>query len=694
MPLLNRLALGACCLVLCDVLLGQSTAVSEVQFCGMHQMQDRLFELHPEARMQAEQAKRLLEFQTEQGILAGQREDLLIIPVVFHVIHNNGPENISDAQIYDAVDVLNATLRAMDSQVSDVIPEFEDLVADIEIEFRLAQKAPNGDCHSGINRIVSELTYEGDSDMKALIQWPRNKYMNVWVCAEAAGAAGYTLLPSSVQGQWAALDGIVLQHSYCGSIGTSNLFRSRTLTHEVGHWLNLEHTWGPSNTPALQSNCNEDDNVSDTPETIGWQSCNLAGSTCGSLDNVQNYMDYSYCSRMFTEGQKTRMRTAALSSIAQRNQLSQASNLQATGVAGPDILCEAKFDLDRDVVCIGDGIQFTDESFHGPTSWTWDFGDGTSSTEQSPFHTYTQPGTYDVSLTIGNGSQQVSSTVDQAVVVLQAGAMQLPMNQSFESWEYPSNQWFVENPGDDEAWEITENAAATGSRSLKLNNHSNNIEFNEDFLRTATMDMTGADEIRISYKWAFTHRSLSTETDDRLRVSVTRDCGGDWDLRKMHRGFTDLPSADPTPYPFTPSDADEWNSNTIVLTQDVYKTPNFRVQFEFQSQLGNNIYLDDINVVKVGGPVDVAEAQAETESWTLAPNPSVSSSSVFFTSAQTGWSTLEVLDASGRRLSLDRQLVEAGTHEWPLELQLSQGVYLVRLQTAGNIQRTWRLVVQ
>ena len=80
MPLLNRLALGACCLVLCDVLLGQSTAVSEVQFCGMHQMQDRLFELHPEARMQAEQAKRLLEFQTEQGILAGQREDLLIIP--------------------------------------------------------------------------------------------------------------------------------------------------------------------------------------------------------------------------------------------------------------------------------------------------------------------------------------------------------------------------------------------------------------------------------------------------------------------------------------------------------------------------------------------------------------------------------------------------------------------------------------
>ena len=92
---------------------------------------------------------------------------MLIIPIVFHIIHFNGPENISNAQIHDAVDVLNTNLRALNDNIGDVIPEFEDLVADIEIEFSLAQRDPQGNCHPGINRVVSELTYVGDSEMKS-----------------------------------------------------------------------------------------------------------------------------------------------------------------------------------------------------------------------------------------------------------------------------------------------------------------------------------------------------------------------------------------------------------------------------------------------------------------------------------------------------------------------------------------------
>ena len=137
---------------------------------------------------------------------------MLIIPIVFHIIHFNSPENISNAQIHDAVDVLNTNMRALNDNIGDVIPEFEDLVADIEIEFRLAQRDPQGNCHPGINRVVSELTYAGDSEMKQLIQWPRNKYLNVWVCEDAAGAAGYTQYPQWVQGA-PEEDGIVIQHS-------------------------------------------------------------------------------------------------------------------------------------------------------------------------------------------------------------------------------------------------------------------------------------------------------------------------------------------------------------------------------------------------------------------------------------------------------------------------------------------------
>ena len=199
---------------------------------------------------------------------------------------------------------------------------FEDIIGDVQMQFKLARKDPNGVCHSGINRIVSSETYVGEEDMKLLIQWPRNKYLNVWVCADASGAAGYSLYPGSVNGSDnSAMDGIVIQASYTGSIGTSNNFRSRVLSHEIGHWLNLRHLWGNSNSPGEEDNCDNDDNVSDTPNSKGWTVCNLEGISCGSLDNVQNYMEYAYCGRMFTEGQKTRLRTAALSSVAQRNQL-------------------------------------------------------------------------------------------------------------------------------------------------------------------------------------------------------------------------------------------------------------------------------------------------------------------------------------------------------------------------------------
>ena len=88
--------------------------------------------------------------------------------------------------------------------------------------------------------------------MKDLIQWPRNSYLNVWVVENANGAAGYSLYPSSVNG-WmgAGNDGIVVAHDYTGNIGTSNNYRSRTLTHEAGHWMNLRHPGAIQTAPAI-----------------------------------------------------------------------------------------------------------------------------------------------------------------------------------------------------------------------------------------------------------------------------------------------------------------------------------------------------------------------------------------------------------------------------------------------------------
>ena len=113
-----------------------------------------VFQCPSGAREAAEEADQRLEEET-QAFEDFNRDELIIIPVVFHVIHYNGPENISDEQIYSGIEVMNRDFRKLNPDTADVITEFEDIAADSEIEFRLAQIDPDGNCHTGINRIVS-----------------------------------------------------------------------------------------------------------------------------------------------------------------------------------------------------------------------------------------------------------------------------------------------------------------------------------------------------------------------------------------------------------------------------------------------------------------------------------------------------------------------------------------------------------
>ena len=676
----------------------------EVRYCGQPAMTEKFFARHPHLRAQAATAEEQLEWETRNFQSAGDRDEIIIVPVVFHIIHNNGPENISDEQVYSAIEVVNRDFRLLNPDASTIIPEFAGIASDVEIEFRLAQKDPSGNCHSGINRVVSALTYDGSDAVKDLIYWPRNKYLNVWVVAEASGAAGYTYLPGSVaNAQGAQIDGIVLKHDYTGNIGTSNNFRSRTLTHECGHWMNLRHTWGNGNEPGLDSNCDMDDQVTDTPNTIGWVSCNLAGSTCGSLDNVQNYMDYSYCSRMFTEGQRTRMRAAMNSSTAQRNQLWTSANLQATGTNGVSVLCAADFSTQRRTICAGDSVQFVDESFHGVTSWAWDFGDGntfsgTDAAAESPWHTYTEPGLYTVALTVGNGTSTLTGTQENFIQVLDAGEMSLPVVEGFEATTVPADWYVVDVTDDGLTWQITATAAATGTRSAFIQNWSNTTEFSSEQLISSTMDMTGANDISVSYKWAYSFKGNNADTDDtddRLKVYASSNCGETWVLRRMHRGFTDLPTADPHVFPFVPNGAGEWTSHVLTLTQEEYFSPNFRIMFEFESRLGNNIYLDDINI-QASIPAGVAEVAVGASAPVLVPNPAAEGTACVFSLRTPASVQLEVWDASGRQVrAVEAGDLPAGAHRVNLGLRgLAPGVYLVRVVENGVSGRPARLVVE
>ncbi len=226
------------------------------------------------------------------------------IPVVVHVIYNNSTENISDAQVLSQINVLNEDFRRTNPDADDTWSQ----ATDSEIEFCMATSDPLGNATSGIVRTSTSVSAFGTNDQMKFASsggadaWPASDYLNIWVCDISGGILGYAQFP----GGSATTDGIVIDYQYFGTIGTASapFDLGRTATHEVGHWLNLRHIWG-------DGGCNVDDFVSDTPASNSANyGCALGNSACGSVDMVQNYMDYSddACMNLFTLGQRNRMR--------------------------------------------------------------------------------------------------------------------------------------------------------------------------------------------------------------------------------------------------------------------------------------------------------------------------------------------------------------------------------------------------
>jgi hypothetical protein len=368
-----------------------------------------------------------------------------IIPVVVHVIHEMGNENISVLDIQNALDALNKNINGQSDKFLDMyqgqFPKTPDVFASVRgegnLEFRLAKIDPLGDPTNGIVRVQSDFTNGTDPNnlVKTLSYWNSYEYYNIWVVRKINNdnggiTLGYAQFPAS---GFMSTDGVVILWNQM------NDPQSTTLTHETGHWLGLCHTWDCGG-----GSCG-DDNVLDTPPQhtsngfttdpgadptnpnpskfpwhVGLPSGTFYGCLADSLNPAgemfMNYMDYTnddYCT-MFTKGQIDVFDETLEGDSTEygfRIHIWSPDNITATGVEDgyktPTCTKEVYFDesLSHYSICVGSpSVLKGNKSIFGNniSKWEWSFGDGTTDAtgNNSPQHTYVSEGSYNVSLTV------------------------------------------------------------------------------------------------------------------------------------------------------------------------------------------------------------------------------------------------------------------------------------------------------
>jgi hypothetical protein len=347
--------------------------VSAQKQCGQDEYQQKIYNEDPSLRPENNPAYQELEeftrnfrpsssFERDSNIGGLEIGTDYIIPVVVHVIHNNGVENISDQAVERAIELLNVFYAGESAFDQNIDPDFiavRGAFTGKSLRFVLAKFDPDGNSTNGIDRhLDATYTYQGENNnMRLTYHWPRENYFNIYVVAQAISnstTSGFATFPPSVDGPtYAYLDGHVMSGWAFGEHGEMWQTWYHNLSHEVGHWLNVYHIWANAGGNGNPYYCDFDDSVTDTPNTQGNSLSDLdyfpgvgAVSTCGTKDNYTNMMDYTSATyAMFTEGQKARMEAALNSSVADRNNLWSVNNVLTTLYG-----CTTGVDTDLDMI--------------------------------------------------------------------------------------------------------------------------------------------------------------------------------------------------------------------------------------------------------------------------------------------------------------------------------------------------------
>lgn len=603
--------------------------------CAIDAVQSILAQQNPEY---GEELKKYL----EEGVPLLSRQEnyarsapIITIPVVFHIIHNGEAvgtgANISDALIQNAMDILNEDFTA--TNPGTIPTRWQDESGNPDIEFCFAITDPDGNATTGIDRVQLAVTGTSannnniDNVIKPATTWNSNLYMNIFVVgipgtSNNGGVLGWAFFPTNgiIGG---SLDGIVVDYNWVG--GSSD----RTITHEVGHYLGLPHTFNGTS-------CSTDEGVADTPNMSTTTAAIIPGLSCPN-NNIPtgptscteehmfiNYMDYvndQRCYLSFSNDQINIMR-AVLDGTAGGfgfgSRLPLVNNTPTVcsffnndaglaDVNNPGFqICGAEpiipsvqlknFGLSNLTSCmisyeVNDGT---------PIDFAWVGNLATGETVSVDLPTLTPPvDTFNLAFYtwMPNGVAD-EQTVNDSLFgnALSIVKEDLPLEEDFEADDtFPSTNGLrtLSVGGDALTWELGNiSAFGVGNRTAVIDNYSNDLRGTLDAILTPVYDFTNVTGATLTFDIAYA--PYDGTFFDSLVVLVSSDCGGLYDEAIYLNGNTGMATAPNSTAAFVPT-ATQWRTETIPL--DAFDgVSDFSIAFLNLAGFGNRIFIDNINI--------------------------------------------------------------------------------------------------
>lgn len=578
----------------------------------------------------------------------------VIIPVVFHLIGSASLLNqIPDRDVYDQLEQLNRDYsgRKMNSYLGQFAPELAARVGNISVKFVLARTDTNGNHTSGIERRATNASFTGDDlpSLKStaadgLNAWDPERYLNVWCATFTDGLLGIATFPY-VQ----ASDGLG-PHGVCIDLYTlgNNACRpynplyneGATLSHEIGHFFYLYHTFGDN------SACNNDDFrtesgwplpatiIDDTPEERAISSVmygNLSGiysdgcttSPFGMM--YMNYMNY-YDDRslfMFSAGQKERV-MATLDMY--RDQLKMSTTNEPPSAVtdawlvnlAPHGTCDGIAPIVNNAPLSATVRNYGTTTLtsitlrvqidaQAPVSTTFSInlaagkdttlklGNISGSTGAHTVTVYTMSPN-------GGTDRYLHNDTAETHVNIRTNTLTAPFTESFTSTNFPPQQsnandlWLINNP-QSTTWSRSATAGYAATGSATLPNYSYNGWGQFDELITPPIDFGIHDSATLIFKVAHAQGGTRTDSWDGLEIYVSNDGGVHYALayKKVSDKLKTVPGS--LTSSFNPgTNQAQWRSDTVNLTKFLNGSEKMIIKFRNVNASGNNLYLDDINL--------------------------------------------------------------------------------------------------